>query len=95
MPFEDLFKPEIIGGRLQFDHGMVQNYLTTAATFHQYLCMAIFLTSGTPPRGTELLAARWRNLPGMQRDFYVEDGGVMMCLHWEKPDSVRNGNRVC
>lgn len=64
--------------------GGIQAYYKHAQAFLDLLMVVIHLTSGQPARGSELLTLRYANSATSLRNFYIQDGQVMIVTDYYK-----------
>ncbi|KAJ6261679.1 ATP-dependent DNA helicase tlh2 [Drechslerella dactyloides] len=60
---------------------IVEEYLAQDDIFRKWLCVSILLTSGGPPRGTEITSWLKVNVATQRRSFFVVDD-VILILSW-------------
>ena len=67
----------------------VHTYLKQVSSFMERLQLLMHVTSGQPPRGTELASIRYRNtVQGQHRNIFIENGLVTFVTQYHKGYSI-------
>ncbi|KAK6335702.1 hypothetical protein TWF730_003080 [Orbilia blumenaviensis] len=84
---EDLIK-EFYSQPGVLSHRAIRGYLKKDAELRATFAIAVLLTAGGPPRGTELLSLRKHNTLNNIRNFYVNNGDLMVFTDYNKVNSM-------
>ena len=80
-------------GRAQFSPTALLNYENRCKSFLEKLIILILMTSGLPPRATELVSIRVQNFR-RPRNIFVIDGQVMLAIEYNKNNVQRLGENT-
>lgn len=62
----------------------IRNFLKQCKNFGKMLLAALYLTSGQPPRGTEITSFHICNTGGRLRNIYLSEDNVLLCSYYNK-----------
>jgi hypothetical protein len=73
-----------------FNINKVKEYLNNRKDFIKYLALAIYLTSGAPLRGEELLLIKYKNIENSPRNIYIEPKKNLIRINtrWHKGQNI-------